>query len=69
MCNLYSQTKGQRAMIALTKSMRDSVGNLPPPARHLPGLLGPDRAHQHRRRAQTDARQMGHALAGLRPGR
>src|SRR3546814_13161976 len=35
MCNLYSQTKGQQAIIALTKSMRDSVGNLPP----LPGIF------------------------------
>lgn len=39
MCNLYSQTKGQQAIIALTKAMRDGVGNLPP----LPGIF-PDYA-------------------------
>lgn len=39
MCNLYSQTKGQQAIIALTKAMRDNVGNLPP----LPGIF-PDYA-------------------------
>jgi putative SOS response-associated peptidase YedK len=35
MCNLYSQTKGQQAIIALTKAMRDKAGNLPP----LPGIF------------------------------
>lgn len=35
MCNLYSQTKGQQAIIALTKAMRDQTGNLPP----LPGIF------------------------------
>ncbi|MET4702085.1 hypothetical protein ABIE65_005136 [Constrictibacter sp. MBR-5] len=35
MCNLYSQIKGQQAIIALTKSMRDNLGNLPP----LPGIF------------------------------
>ena len=35
MCNLYSQTKGQQAIIALTKAMRDKTGNLPP----LPGIF------------------------------
>jgi len=30
MCNLYSVTKGQAAIIALTRAMRDTTGNLPP---------------------------------------
>ncbi|MCC6697855.1 MAG: SOS response-associated peptidase family protein [Candidatus Hydrogenedentes bacterium] len=34
MCNLYSLTKGQAAIIALTRAMRDRTGNLPP----LPGI-------------------------------
>src|ERR1700730_10460850 len=35
MCNLYSQPKGQQAIIALTRAMRDRTGNLPP----LPGIF------------------------------
>src|SRR5436190_16384791 len=35
MCNLYSQTKGQAAIIALTRALRDTTGNLPP----LPGIF------------------------------
>src|SRR5260370_20150244 len=35
MCNLYSQPKGQAAIIALTRGLRDSTGNLPP----LPGIF------------------------------
>lgn len=34
MCNLYSHTKGQAAIIALSHAMRDLTGNLPP----LPGI-------------------------------
>ena len=41
MCNLYSQTKGQQAIIALTKTMRDSVGNLPPLPGIFPGYAAP----------------------------
>ena len=29
MCNLYSQTKGQQAILELTRAMRDATGNLP----------------------------------------
>jgi len=29
MCNLYSITKGQAAIIAWTRAMRDTMGNLP----------------------------------------
>lgn len=35
MCNLYSLTKGQAAIIQFTRAMRDSTGNLPP----LPGIF------------------------------
>lgn len=35
MCNLYSLSKGQRAMIELARAMRDVTGNLPP----LPGIF------------------------------
>jgi putative SOS response-associated peptidase YedK len=40
MCNLYSQTKGQAAIIALTRAMRDTTGNLPP----MPGIYPDYRA-------------------------
>jgi putative SOS response-associated peptidase YedK len=35
MCNLYSLTKGQAAIIAIARAMRDTTGNLPP----LPGIF------------------------------
>jgi hypothetical protein len=35
MCNLYSVTKGQKAIIELSSAMHDRTGNLPP----LPGLF------------------------------
>ncbi|MET3891059.1 putative SOS response-associated peptidase YedK [Bosea sp. OAE506] len=35
MCNLYSLTKGQAAIVALTRAMRNTTGNLPP----LPGIF------------------------------
>ena len=35
MCNLYSITKGQTAIIELTRAMRDTTGNLPP----MPGVF------------------------------
>jgi len=35
MCNLYSQTKGQAAIIAFTRALRDTTGNLPP----MPGVF------------------------------
>jgi len=34
MCNLYSLTKGQAAIIAMTRAMTDRTGNMPP----LPGI-------------------------------
>lgn len=35
MCNLYSLTKGQAAIIAFTRALRDTTGNMPP----LPGIF------------------------------
>jgi putative SOS response-associated peptidase YedK len=35
MCNLYSITKGQAAIGAFTRAMRDRTGNLPP----MPGVF------------------------------
>ena len=35
MCNLYSITKGQAAIVAFARAMRDTTGNLPP----LPGIF------------------------------
>jgi hypothetical protein len=34
-CDLYSVTKGQTAIIAFTRAIRDTTGNLPP----LPGIF------------------------------
>jgi putative SOS response-associated peptidase YedK len=39
MCNLYSLTKGQQAIVELARAMRDRTGNLPP----MPGIF-PDYA-------------------------
>lgn len=35
MCNLYSITKGQAAILEFTRALRDRTGNLPP----LPGVF------------------------------
>jgi hypothetical protein len=35
MCNLYSVTKSQTAIIEASRAMRDTTGNLPP----LPGIF------------------------------
>jgi putative SOS response-associated peptidase YedK len=35
MCNLYSITKGQAAILEFIRAMRDRTGNLPP----LPGVF------------------------------
>ncbi|EJW10844.1 Uncharacterized protein DUF159 [Rhodovulum sp. PH10] len=41
MCNLYSLTKGQAAIIALTRAMRDRTGNLPIYPGIFPDYLAP----------------------------
>jgi len=40
-CNLYSVTKGQAAIVALTRAMRDTTGNLPPMPGVFPDYLAP----------------------------
>jgi putative SOS response-associated peptidase YedK len=41
MCNLYSITKGQRAIIEFTRAMRDITGNLPSQPGVFPDYLAP----------------------------
>jgi putative SOS response-associated peptidase YedK len=41
MCNLYSLTKGQAAIVALVRAMRDFAGNLPPMPGVFPDFLAP----------------------------
>ncbi len=41
MCNLYSLTKGQQAIRAFTKAMRDTTGNLPSLPAIFPDMLAP----------------------------
>ena len=62
MCNLYSITKSQAAIIAFTRAMRDSAGNLPP----LPGLF-PDYLAPIVRNASDGARELAMARWGM-PG-
>jgi hypothetical protein len=41
MCNLYSLTKGQAAITALVRAMRDRTGNLPSMPGIFPDFLAP----------------------------
>jgi hypothetical protein len=41
MCNLYSITKGQRAIIEFTRATRHTTGNLPPMPGVFPDYLAP----------------------------
>jgi putative SOS response-associated peptidase YedK len=41
MCNLYSLTKGQQAIIALARAMRNRTGNLPPLSGIFPHYAAP----------------------------
>jgi putative SOS response-associated peptidase YedK len=41
MCNLYSVTKSQAAIIALTRAMRNNTGNLPPMPAIFPDYTAP----------------------------
>ena len=59
MCNLYSMTKGQAAIRALTRAMADQTGNLPP----LPGIF-PDYGAPIVRNG-TDGREMVLARWGM----
>jgi putative SOS response-associated peptidase YedK len=62
MCNLYSQTKGQAAIIALTRALRDTTGNLPP----MPGIF-PDYPAPVVRNAPDGVRELAMARWGM-PG-
>ena len=61
MCNFYSITKGQAAIIALTRAMRDTTGNLPP----LPGIF-PDYLAPIVRNAPDGVRELAMALGYAR---
>lgn len=62
MCNLYSITKGQAAIIAWTRAMRDTTGNLPP----IPGVF-PDYLAPVVRNAPDGVRELAMARWGM-PG-
>jgi putative SOS response-associated peptidase YedK len=62
MCNLYSITKGQAAIIAFTRAMRDTTGNLPT----LPGIF-PDYMAPVVRNAPDGVRELAMVRWGL-PG-
>lgn len=61
MCNLYSITKGQAAIIAFTWAMCDTTGNLPP----LPGIF-PDYPAHAVRNAPDGVRELAMARWGMR---
>ncbi|MCK1595047.1 SOS response-associated peptidase family protein [Bradyrhizobium sp. 164] len=60
MCNLYSITKGQAAIIALTRALRDTTGNLPP----MPGVF-PDYRAPIVRNAPDGVRELSLARWGM----
>jgi putative SOS response-associated peptidase YedK len=60
MCNLYSVTKGQAAIIALTRAMRDTTGNLPP----MPGIF-PDYVAPVVRNTPDGVRELAMARWGM----
>jgi hypothetical protein len=62
MCNLYSLTKGQAAIVALVRAMRDRTGNLPP----MPGIF-PDYLAPIARNAPDGVRELATARWGM-PG-
>jgi putative SOS response-associated peptidase YedK len=60
MCNLYSITKGQAAIIALARAMGDRTGNLPP----MPGIF-PDYAAPIVRNVPDGVRELKPARWGM----
>lgn len=60
MCNLYSLTKGQAAILELSRAMRDLTGNLPP----MPGIF-PDYAAPIVRTAADGVRELANVRWGL----
>jgi Starch synthase catalytic domain len=61
MCNLYSLTKGQAAIVALVRAMRDRAGNLPP----MPGIFPDYPAWASRPAQDADARLRVSGKAGI----
>jgi putative SOS response-associated peptidase YedK len=60
MCNLYSLTKGQAAIVAMARAMRDTTGNLPP----LPGIF-PDYPAPIIRNASDSVRELAMVRWGM----
>jgi putative SOS response-associated peptidase YedK len=60
MCNLYSETKGQQAIIDFVRATRDRTGNLPP----LPGIF-PDQTAPIVRTAADGERELAVARWGM----
>ncbi len=60
MCNLYSLTKGQRAILDLSRAMRDTTGNLPP----MPGIF-PDYSAPIVRTGPDGVRELAMARWGM----
>lgn len=60
MCNLYSLTKGQQAIIALARAIRDNSGNLPP----MPGIF-PDYAAPIVRTSADGVRELAMSRWGM----
>lgn len=60
MCNLYSLTKGQAAIVALARAMRDTTGNLQP----LPGIF-PDYPAPIVRNAPDGVRELAFVRWGM----
>lgn len=60
MCNLYSLTKGQQAILAMSRAMRDTTGNLPP----LPGIF-PDYPAPIVRNASDGVRELAMVRWGM----
>ena len=60
MCNLYSLTKGQKAIIALARATNDRIGNLPPMPGTFPDYPAPMVRKGTRRAGRTEpvARQV-----------
>ncbi len=60
MCNLYSMTKGQQAILELSRAMRDMTGNLP----QLPGIF-PDYSALIVRTGSDGVRELAMARWGM----
>jgi hypothetical protein len=54
MCNLYSITTNQAAIVALFRVLNRYVGNLPPMPGNVSRLSSPRGAQQRRRRTRAD---------------